>query len=872
MSETKPSRLFLIDAMGYIFRAYFAPMERLRSPSGMPTKVPYLFANMLRRLLKDWQPDYLGVVYDVAAPTFRDELFAEYKAQRPPMPDELAEQLPWVRRYCEAMRLPQLEYPGYEADDVIGTLALHAASKGVDAFIVTSDKDFLQLVNGHVRVLIPTKNDLVIDRAKVQEMLGVPPERVPDVMALTGDSIDNVPGAKGIGDKGARELIARFGSVEAALDRAGEVSNKRYREALLGQRDQVMLSKQLTTIHTDVPIPRDLEALRRVEPDVEALRKLYGDLGFSTLLRELEPSPSESAGSYRTLDSPQALEKLLAEIPVGQPVALWLETPPEDDDPGFGSRVVRIEVSRQAGTGAAATVDESRAMLAALEKWLTDPSRPKILHDAKLVELLAQGPENSGVAGVRDALDLYSYLLRPTTARHGLADIAARRLNATLSGAAGERADYLMRLAPLLRADIEKEKLDEVYKRVDLPLAPVLARMERCGVGVDREALEAFSAAMEEEIRRLEKSIFEIAGHEFNILSTQQLGEVLFDQLNLPLPRRRGKGKVRSTAADVLENLAPLHPLPGLVMEYRESAKLKSTYADALPRLIDPVTGRIHPRLNQTGTSTGRLSCSRPNLQNIPVRTELGRKIRAGFVARPGWRLVSADYSQIELRVMAHLSADPVLISAFSRGEDIHSRTAEEVFGAGPLAQTPEQRRAAKIINFGILYGLSAFGLASQLQIDQKEAAQFISRYFQRYSGVKKWLDHQLEEVRRTGFTRTLLGRLRPIPEINATQAALRGLAERTALNTPVQGTAADLMKLAMIETDRRLTAEGLRAEMILQVHDELLFDVPEEEYSELCRLVRETMEHAYPMSVPLVVEIKAGPNWRDMEPVISKS
>ena len=868
MNEASESRLFLIDAMGYIFRAYFAPMERLRSPSGMPTKVPYLFASMLRRLLKDWQPDYLGVVYDVAAPTFRDKLFAEYKAQRPPMPDDLAEQLPWVRRYCEAMRLPQLEYPGYEADDVIATLALQAASKEVDAFIVTSDKDFLQLVDGHVRVLIPTKNDLVIDRAKVEEMLGVPPERVPDVMALTGDSIDNVPGAKGIGDKGARELIARFGSVEAALDRAEEVSNKRYREALLGQREQVILSKQLTTIHTDVPIALDLEALRRREPDVEALRKLYGDLGFSTLVRELEPAPPESAGSYSALDSPQSLENYLAEIGEGQPAALWLETPPEDDEPGFGSRVVRIEVSPQAGTAVVAAADESRAMLAALGKWLADPSRPKVVHHAKLVELLASGPKNAEVAGVRDALDLYSYLLRPTTARHGLAEIAARCLNTTLSGVAGERADMLMRLAPLLRSDVEKEKLDQVYERVDLPLAPVLARMERRGVGVDRQAMEAFSAAMEEEIRRLEKSIFEIAGHEFNILSTQQLGEILFDQLNLPLPRRRGKGKVRSTAADVLEELAPLHPLPGLVMEYRESAKLKSTYADALPRLIDPVTGRIHPRFNQTGTSTGRLSCSRPNLQNIPVRTELGRKIRAGFVARPGWRLVSADYSQIELRVMAHLSADPVLISAFSRGEDIHSRTAEEVFGAGPLAQTAEHRRAAKIINFGILYGLSPFGLASQLQIDQKEAAQFITRYFQRYNGVKKWLDQQLEEVRRTGVTRTLLGRLRPIPEINATQPAMRGLAERTALNTPVQGTAADLMKLAMIEADRRLKADGLRAEMILQVHDELLFEVSEEEFNQACGLVRETMEHAYSMSVPLVVEVKAGPNWRDMESV----
>jgi DNA polymerase-1 len=866
MTETSQSRLFLVDAMGYIFRAYHAPMERLRSPSGMPTKVPFLFANMLRRLVKEFHPEYLGVVYDVAAPTFRDKLFAEYKAQRPPMPEDLAEQLPYVRRYCEAMRLAQIEYEGYEADDVIGTLARQGAEKGLDVFVVTSDKDFMQLVDGNIHVLIPTKEDLVVDREKVKELLGVEPERVVDVMALMGDTIDNVPGAKGIGAKGARELIVRFGTVEAALDHAEEVESKRYREALLGQREQVLLSKELTTIHTDVPIDLDLEALSYGEPDTEALRKLYGELGFSSLLRELAPAPAEEGGEYRTLDSPEALEKFLGKIKAGQEAALWLETAPDDQEPGYGSRVVSIEISTRAGSGAVAWADEGGAMVAALAKWLGDGSRPKIVHDAKLVELLATGEEGPGLAGVRHALDLYSYLLRPTTARHGLDDIVVRRLNVTLGGKAGERADYLMRLAPLLRADIDEQKLTEVYEQIDLPLAPVLARMERHGVGVDRPALEAFSAATTEEIRRVEGRIYELAGYEFNINSTQQLGEVLFDKMNLPLPRKRGKGKVRSTAADVLEELAPLHPLPALVMEYRELAKLKSTYADALPRLIHPDTGRIHPRLSQTGTSTGRLSCSNPNLQNIPVRTGLGRQIRAGFVAQPGWTLVSADYSQIELRVMAHLSDDPVLVEAFQRGEDIHSRTAQEVFGVGPLAQTPEHRRVAKVINFGILYGLSPFGLARQLQIEQKEAAQFIARYFERYKGVKKWLDGQLDEVRQTGVTRTLFGRIRPIPEINASQMAMRGLAERTALNTPVQGTAADIMKLAMIGTDRRLAEAGLHAKMILQVHDELLFEVPVGEFGPLKELVREGMEQAHPLKVPLVVEIKSGPNWRDMK------
>lgn len=866
MPETRQQRLFLIDAMGYIFRAYHAPMERLRSPSGMPTKVPYLFANMLRRLVKQWQPEYLGVVYDVAAPTFRDKLYAAYKAQRPPMPEDLAQQLPFVRRYCEAMRVAQLEYEGYEADDVIGALARQAAKKGLEVFIVTSDKDFLQLVGGPVRVVIPTKDDLVVDEGKVEELLGVPPGKVIDVMALMGDTIDNVPGAKGIGEKGARELIVRFGSVEAALDHAEEVENKRQREALLGQRSQVLLSKELTTIHTDVPVTLKLDELRHQEPDTEALRQLYGELGFASLLRDLAPPSSKADGEYGTLESAGALAEYLAGIPSGREAAIWLQTAPAEEEPGYGSRVAGVELSTRASSGVVAWMDEGGEMLRALGPWLGDASRPKVVHDAKMVELLAGGADGTALAGVRHAVDLYSYLLRPTTTRHSLEDVAARWLNLTLAGRAGEHADLLMRVAPVLRAEIDSQSLAEIYGKIDLPLAPVLARMERHGVAVDPAALAAFSAAAETEIARLEKEIYALAGYGFNINSTQQLAEVLFDKLNLPQPRARGRAKARSTAADVLEELAGLHPLPRLVMEYRESAKLKSTYADALPKLIHPRTSRIHPRFSQTRTSTGRLSCSNPNLQNIPVRTELGRRIRAGFVAPPGWTLISADYSQIELRIMAQLSDDPVLIGAFRSGEDIHSRTAQEVFGVGPLAQTAEHRRVAKVINFGILYGLSAFGLAQQLQIDQKEAAKFIGRYFERYAGVKKFLDRQLEQVRRTGFTRTLFGRIRPIPEINASQASLRGLAERTALNTPVQGTAADLMRLAMIDVDRLITGEGFRARMILQVHDELLFEAPESEFDRLCQRVRQAMERAYPLKVPLEVEIKHGQNWRDMK------
>ncbi len=877
MARANPKKIFLVDAMGFIFRAYYAPMERLRSPSGMPTKVPYVFANMLRRLMKDFEPDYLAVVFDHSAPTFRDKLFAQYKAQRPPMPDDLSVQLPFVRKLCEAMRLPILEYAGYEADDVIGALARQAAEQGLEVFIVTSDKDMLQLVRASppVRVLIPTKGDLVVDTAKVEELLGVPPEKVPDVMALMGDSIDNIPGAKGIGEKGARELIRRFGSVEAALDRWAEVESKRYREALAGQRDQVLMSKQLSIIATDVPVELDLDTLQSQEPDAGALRTLYAELGFTSLLKDLAPATTSLAAvsaktDYAQLDSSALLREFLNSLPRGHEVALWASlAPAEREVEGYGSRAIAIELSPQPGVTRTAWLDEQGEILSALAPWLADASRPKIVHDPKLAQLVL--PTNGGdVAGIRHATMLYSYLVRPTTANHDQADVVLRHLNVTLSGIAGERADALQRLVPVLRAEVESRSLVQLYETIDLPLAPVLAEMERHGVRVDPQALEAMSATMEAEIRAREQAIWELAGYEFNINSPQQLAEVLFDKLNLQPPSRRFRGKVRSTAADILEELALVHELPRRVLEYREIAKLKSTYVDALPRLIHPRTGRLHTSFSQTGTATGRLSSSDPNLQNIPVRTELGRQIRAAFVADPGWTLLSADYSQIELRLLAHFSSDPVLVESFRKGEDIHSRTAQEVFGVGPLMQTPEHRRVAKIINFGIIYGLSPFGLGQQLDIHPKEAAQFINAYFQRYRGVKEYLGRSIAEVRRTGFTRTLFGRIRPIPEINSNQVNMRNFAERTALNTPLQGTAADLIKLAMIEISRRLAAEGLQAKMILQVHDELLFEAPKEEIERVRALVRQEMERVQspegPLKVPLAVDIKAGPNWRDLK------
>jgi DNA polymerase-1 len=868
-------KLFLVDAMAHIYRAFFAPMVRMNAPSGMPTKVPFLFNNILRRLLKDYQPDYVGVVFDTSKPTFRDKLFEKYKAHRAPMPDELSQQIPYVRRLCDALQLPILEYDGYEADDVLGALAEQATKQKLDVLLVTNDKDMMQLVGDGIRVLRAgtggIKNDVIVDAARVKEILGVAPEQVVDYMALFGDSIDNIPGAKGIGEKGAAELIQKYGNVENALDHAAEVPNKRYREALQQQREQVLLSKQLARIATDVPVTLELDKMLRREPDVAALTSLYRELGFNSMLKELGAEAVATAAAneqaavktdYVQFTTVGEFRDYLAKLPAKEPLSVWFNLESGDREAeGFGTRMASIEVSSRAGEGRSVWMDEKGDALKALAPLLADPKRPKIVHDPKLFQILG-----SRAANIQHATQIYSYLLRPTTGNHNFADVVMRQFNVMLGGGAGEHADYLHRLAPVLRESVEAQQLTEAYEKIDLPVAAVLAEVERTGIRVDPLALDAMSLTMEIEVRRLEKEIWELAGVEFNVNSPTQLAEILFDKLNLQGPFRRGRGRVRSTAADVLEDLAEQHAIPAKIIEYREVAKLKSTYVDTLPKLIHRETGRLHTSFSLTGTATGRLSSSDPNLQNIPIRTELGRQIRAAFVAGPGNVLLAADYSQIELRVMAHLSNDPVLLEAFRNAEDIHARTAQEVFNVEPMGQTAEHRRAAKVINFGIIYGLSPFGLAQNLGIPQKEAAQFINAYFARYRGVKEYLDNSLAETRKTEMAKTMFGRIRPIPEINSPQVQLRNFAERTALNSPLQGTAADLIKLAMIAIDDRLGREKFEAKMILQVHDELLFETPEKETQALTELVRDEMENVYKLAVPLVVEIGVGANWRDLE------
>ena len=911
-------RIFLVDTMSFIFRAYHA-MTRQRPMStktGVPTAATYVFVNMLRKLRDDFSPEYLAAVFDVGAPTirnqqaeaittirkfdiktqtFKESQYGGYKANRAEMPGDLVQQIPYIRRALEGYRIPILQLEGYEADDVIGTLARKAAAESYPVFVVSSDKDMLQLVNDKVCVLNPPKDNLICDAAKVEEILGVPPSKVVDVMALRGDSVDNIPGAPGIGDKGSVDLIQRFGSVEQALEHAAEVEKKSYRESLQNNRDNILYSKQLVTIDTDVAVELDVAAMKAGDPDVESLRALFAELEFTSLLKELLPVVEVKEGDYREIKSKADFEEYLTALDENAPLALAIptedtesipiESAAEEDEPqparsGFlalqpadaedqsedesAGVTKRIAVSNAPGAGAMVTL-EDRALGDRVKSVLEDAAVPKTVHDLKSA-LHHFGEQGIALAGVEHDPMLYSYLLDPTYSSHSLPEVALRRFNLKLSGNLAEAADVTGRLASALGKEVDDQGLTSVYEEIDAPLVPVLARMEAAGVKIDPEALGEMSVKLLREADAKARDIYERCGAEFNINSPKQLGDVLFNKLALPMPAKYGKGKKISTAVDVLEGLAADHEVPRLVLEYRQLTKLKSTYVDALPALIRGGSGRVHTTFGQTGTATGRLSSTNPNLQNIPIRTELGREIRAAFIAEPGHVLMAADYSQIELRLLAHLSKDKLLVEAFRRGDDIHTLTASQVFGVPPLMITPDHRRQAKVVNFGIVYGLSAFGLSQNLGIEPSEARKFIDAYFEKYAGVRAFIDTTLEQTRRDQRVKTLFGRIRPIPDINSKNATQRGFAERTAVNTPLQGTAADLIKLAMIRIDEEIRNRGLKSQMTLQVHDELVFEVPERELDAMKSLVREHMEKAYALEVPLLVEIAVGPNWRDME------
>jgi DNA polymerase-1 len=981
--------VYLLDTMAFIFRAYHA-MQRSRpmtTRTGVPTAATYVFVNMINKLRADFQPEYLAAVYDVGAPVHRNETAAQlkdvqkfniktqqfeaveyggYKANRAETPADLLQQQPYIRRALEAFRIPVVYEEGYEADDVIGTMARQLADEGHHVYVVSPDKDMMQLVTDRISILNPTKDNLVLDPAGVETVLGVSPERVIDVMALRGDAIDNVPGAPGIGDKGSVELIQQFGSLEAALDRADEVKKKTYRESLQNNRENILLSKELVTIHTSVPVAFTLESMRTQAPDVAACRALFTELEFTTMLKEL--APDLDARPVRIVTQPTAAEiaallgeaKKLGHIAVAlraaaadlveevasEEIEVEAEPAPAETMSLFGSApsaeiAAPTAAAEASGLRIGLAVEPTLAIEVALDAVevravLTDAAIAKQVHDLKAV-LRAFEPHGVQLAGPITDVMLESYLLNPTHSSHTLADIAARSASFALkhqpskehpqpAEQLAEAAAAVVRLVEVFTTQLaeadavqdrslvhdelglggavtkamlfgqdgsddaqqpmtsapssathalethtsasglsEQSTLAEVYTKIDLPLVPVLLRMEQVGVRVDLELLRAMSSRLAVTIDDLAERIYASSGHRFNINSPKQLGDVLFNKMELPKPMKYGKGKVISTAQDVLEELAAHHAVPQLVLEHRQLQKLKSTYLDQLPLLAD-AHGRIHTTFNQVGTATGRLSSTNPNLQNIPVRTAVGREIRAAFVAAPGNLLMSADYSQIELRLMAHFSQDPLLLDAYRTGKDIHTLTASEVFGVDAETMDKETRARAKAVNFGIVYGISPFGLAAQLDIEQKTAKEYIERYFERYQGVAQFIERTLAEVRRTQLVRTAFGRVRPIPDIQSRNPNQRGFAERTAINTPLQGTAADLIKLAMLEIDARLRAQKMRSQMTLQVHDELLFDVVPEEADAMQQLVKESMEMAASFSVPIIAEVGLGQNWRDIK------
>lgn len=894
--RTAMPRLFLIDGNSQMYRAYHA-IRGLTGPDGKSTNAVYGFVNMLRKLIADHHPDYLAASFDLPGRTFRDDLFAEYKANRAPMPADLAEQVPLVHEACVALGVPILTSEGFEADDVIGTLAVQARAAGFEVALVTGDKDFFQLVGSGIRVYNPKDEGAWYDETGVSERWGVRPDQVVDVLALMGDSVDNIKGVPGIGEKGARELISTHGSLDALLAQAATLPQKRYREALVQHADDARASRVLATIRTDVPVTFDAEALRYTGADAAHCYALFSRLGFRTITAEYAPTASTSSKQYGLALDEQALAELASAARASGTMALAAVTSGES---AMRAGLVGLAVATAPGTaayipmghvGLSETPNVSRAeVMRHLGPVLADAAIRKVGHDLKAAAIVL-GRHGLPVAGIVLDTMVASYLVDATGSGHTLEELALAHLGykamteesvtgrgakalaldnvpaASLMTFSGERADLPLALAPVLQDALRDTGLTTVYADIEQPLLPILADIERAGVRVDVAALDQLGRRMQEELDRLSARIFEMAGGEFNINSPKQLGEVLFERLQLPVAKKTGKTKATSTAMDVLEELAHVHEVPGLVLQWRSIQKLKGTYVDALPMLVNATTGRVHTTFNQAVAATGRLSSSDPNLQNIPVRTSTGREIRAAFVAEPGHLLISADYSQIELRVLAHLSGDAALVSAFRSGVDIHDRTAERVFGVDSGLDPHELRRRAKIINYALLYGKTAFTLAKDIGVPQSAAQAFIDAYFAGYPAVRTYIDQTLDDARVSGVVRTVTGRRRLVPELTSKNGQVRAAAEREAVNMPIQGTAADILKFAMIHVDRALAAfnqgRALPSRMILTVHDELLFEAPEADAGQVAELVRQVMESAYPLDVPLTVDVGIGPNWK---------
>ena len=896
-------RVFLIDSMSHIYRAFFAPMgarqEPLRNSKGQVTQAVFVFTNMLRKLLKDEKPDYIAAIFESEKETFRHESFAAYKANRQDMPSDLADQIPYILKVCEAFNIPILQADKYEADDVIGTLAKKVADKKMQAVIVSNDKDLCQLVKDPNIIAMRQNSQNVkrkvsvppiewCDEEWVKNKFGVPPDKIIDLLGLMGDSIDNIPGAPGIGEKGALKLVLEFGSAEGAMNNADKVTHKTYRESLQNNKEIIRQSLELATIHCEVPIELDLDLIKAREPDRKAAYTLFKELEFNSLIREFADSatlfesqdgPKSDAveKKYSIINNREDLDKLIRKLWETEHFSFEVDDSNGDERLSCFHKVAPAGIAIATEPGGSHYIDlenfkdGKESAIAVLRDILANGFLEKSAYDQKrnFAVLATMGIEPTAVT--EDPL-IAAYLLDSTRTNYSPEFLAHAFLDAEpaadvpegfeeVAFRTAERADWILQLAPILRSKIVEAELTKIYDEIEIPIERVIADIEMAGMKVDAEKLKEFSDFMSTELERLKAKIYELAGREFNIGSPKQVGEI-FDELNISTGRKTATGQV-STSRDVLDELAHTYEIAQLIIDYREIDKLKATYADALPKMISP-DGRIHGCLKQTVAATGRLSSTDPNLQNIPIRTELGQRIRQAFVPEKGNKILSADYSQLELRILAHITRDPVMLEAYQTGEDIHAKTARLVFGAKDDKELKEKRRLAKIVNFAIAYAVEAYGLSTRVGLSRAEAKQVIADYFETYKGIRKYMDEIPEVARKQGYVTSMFGRRRYFPSINDRNYTVRSRAEREAINMPIQGTASDIVKIAMLRVHDALEKENLKTRMIMQVHDELLFEAPKDEVKRASEIIKREMEAAADLDAPLVVEVGAGDNWMD--------
>ena len=903
-TNDRPQRVFLIDSMSHIFRAFYAPMQNRAQPlatsKGFVTQAVYIFTNMVLKLLREEQPDYIAAIFESREKTFRHETFADYKANRTEMPDDLSKQMPYIFRLCEVLNIPVINFPGYEADDVIGTLAKQVEEKKMQAVIVSNDKDMCQLVHDPLIICMRQNSQVVkrkepvppiewCDEAWVEHKFGVTADKLVDLLGLMGDSIDNIPGAPGIGSKGAVSIIQQFGSIEAALAGWESVKHKTYRESLRNNADLIRQSRELARIRCDLEMTLDLDQIKTRPPDRAAAYELFHELEFTLLQKDYadaavaKPASAEAARNYSIVQNKSDLDDLVRTLFDAESVAVAIA----DSTPaGTGEQECFTELQATRGiafstkAGVSAYVDLEKfsggidAAIGTLRDVLSNGLIEKSVHDIKrAVGLLDRF--NITLEGVKDDTYLAAYLLDPTRSKYELNDLAGEALGIEPNNTPAPNwpetawqtalaADLTAQTAHVLRNRILEKNLETIYSEVELPLAPLLYRMERAGLKVDPKVLADLSSYIGQELHKRTLKIYELAGREFNIGSPKQVGEVLSD-LNIDIGRKTSTGRI-STSKAVLEELAQQFELPRLIIEYRELDKLKSVYTDALPQQI-ATDGRIHCQLNQTVAATGRLSSSDPNLQNIPIRSEMGRRIRRAFVAEKGNKIISADYSQLELRLLAHITQDPVMLEAFQKGEDIHARTARLVFGAKTNEELKEARRFAKIVNFAIAYAIEPWGLSQRVGISRQEAKKVIEDYYNTYKGVRRYMEEVPIRAREHGYVRSIYGRIRPLAGITDRNANIRKAAEREAINMPIQGTASDIVKIAMLRVDEEFKREGLKSRLLMQVHDELLVEVPEKEVVKVTEILKHEMETAVSLDVPLVADVGVGDNWMDAKP-----